>query len=170
VASADAGLTERLTQAVDSIDDAISQIRASIFGLQSGQPSSALHARLRRVVDDIEPLLGFRPDLRIVGRIDTIAAAIADDLVACLREGLTNIVRHARATQAGARIEATASSVRIEVVDNGIGYSPTERGSGVANLAHRAHARGGTFSVTPRPGGGTDLRWQVPTTPELAAN
>jgi len=61
-----------------------------------------------------------------------------------VREGLTNVVRHARAT----RCTVTVSASEVEIVDDGIG-GPTEFGSGLAGLRERAAAVGGTVSAGP---------------------
>lgn len=164
---ADAGLARRLNQAVNSIDDAIGQIRSSIFDLRTDEPASALRTRLRRVVADVEPGLGFSPELHIGGPIDGIAAAIADDVVACVREGLANVVRHAHATHVMVRIEASSDWVSVQLTDDGAGYeaTATTRSSGLANLAQRAQSRGGSFALVASPRGGTDLHWKVPSSP-----
>ncbi|MFB9685176.1 sensor histidine kinase [Amycolatopsis plumensis] len=66
-----------------------------------------------------------------------------------VREGLTNVARHARAT----RCTVTLSESTVEVVDDGVGGSAGE-GSGLAGLRERVNAAGGQFGAGPvRPGG-----------------
>uniref|UniRef100_UPI003563EE97 sensor histidine kinase n=1 Tax=Amycolatopsis kentuckyensis TaxID=218823 RepID=UPI003563EE97 len=66
-----------------------------------------------------------------------------------VREGLTNVARHARAT----RCTVTVSESTVEVVDDGVGGSP-EEGSGLAGLRERVRAAGGQFRAGPvRPRG-----------------
>jgi signal transduction histidine kinase len=48
------------------------------------------------------------------------------------------------------------------VRDNGVGIRKTGRRSGLANLAERAAALGGTLHIGPAEGGGAELIWQVP--------
>ncbi len=52
--------------------------------------------------------------------------------------------------------------VVLTVTDDGTGYRPGARSSGVRNMAERAAALGGTCTVTDRDAGGTELVWRVP--------
>ena len=54
------------------------------------------------------------------------------------------------------------SELSLLVRDNGIGIRDTARRSGLANLAQRAEQYGGTLTVGPAAGGGTELDWRVP--------
>jgi len=85
------------------------------------------------------------------------------DLVAVLREGLSNVARHAHARSVDVRITATPDRVSVEVHDDGDGMADTDRRSGLANLRHRAENHGGTLTLTPHDPHGTDLCWTVPT-------
>lgn len=101
---------------------------------------------------------------------DRVGQDMADDIVAVVREGLSNAARHARATAVTVRValrgRATAGRVTVEVEDDGNGVPPDrERRSGTDNLAARARRHGGTFSLgRPAFGRGTLLTWQVPLT------
>jgi len=74
-----------------------------------------------------------------------------------VREGLTNVVRHARASQC--TVKLTASSV--EVRDDGNG-GPAGAGSGLDGLRARVAAAGGTLSAGPTRPRGWSLRVEVP--------
>ena len=89
---------------------------------------------------------------------------LVDDLVAVLREALTNVARHAKAGSTRVAIDAQieARQLVVEVVDDGVGLGPTPRRSGLANLRKRAETRGGTFEAESPESGGTRLRWSVP--------
>jgi signal transduction histidine kinase len=54
----------------------------------------------------------------------------------------------------------------VRVDDDGVGPpgpdAPTSGGLGLGNLSRRASRRGGTFSLSARPGGGTTAEWNVP--------
>ena len=52
--------------------------------------------------------------------------------------------------------------VVLTVTDDGIGYRPGPRSSGVRNMAERAASLGGSCTVTARDGGGTEVVWRVP--------
>jgi signal transduction histidine kinase len=82
-------------------------------------------------------------------------------LLAVLREALANAARHAAATTVEV-VVAVGEEVVLTVRDDGVGYRPGERRSGVRNMTERAEALGGTLSVGSRADGGTELVWRVP--------
>ena len=73
-----------------------------------------------------------------------------------VREGLTNVARHARAS----RCAVTLSASTVEVVDDGAGGS-SGPGSGLAGLRERVAAAGGTLDAGPVPPRGWRLRVTV---------
>jgi signal transduction histidine kinase len=62
-----------------------------------------------------------------------------------------------------------AGVLTVLVRDNGRGITETSRRSGLANLADRAEQLGGKLRVSPVDGGGTELEWKVPVSPEAPA-
>jgi signal transduction histidine kinase len=99
------------------------------------------------------------------GPVDT---ATPDDLVgdvlATLREALSNVVRHARADRVEVRVEVAGADLDLRVADDGIG--PPEpgarRGRGLDNMAARAARRGGALDLAAGSPRGTVLTWRVP--------
>ncbi len=158
-------IADRLHQAIIDLDDTISQIRTSIFQLdQTPQVTpTGVRSELLGVVTDAAMVLGFEPAVRFAGLLeDTVPGEVVRDLVAVLREGLSNVARHARARSVDVRVTATPQQVCVEVIDDGEGMSGTDRRSGLANLRHRAERRGGAFALTSRDPHGTALQWWIP--------
>ena len=113
---------------------------------------------------DAAGLLGFEPRVLLDGPLDAgVSAAVADELVATLREALSNVARHAQATKVDVEVVVEAE-VCLRVQDNGIGPPDTapRTGKGLANMAARAEQLGGTLRVDPAPSRGTLLEWRVP--------
>ena len=161
----DGPMKQRILTTIADLDDTISQIRTTIFQLQRrpGDGASGVRARLLNVLDDVGPALGFDPHLRLSGVLeDRLPEGLVDDLMAMLREALTNVARHARASRADVEVSATAGELTLEVTDDGVGMGASTRRSGLANLRRRAEHRGGTFTVEPAEPSGTRLRWSVP--------
>jgi signal transduction histidine kinase len=160
------GVAGRMTTYVDDLDETIREIRATIFELRTrGRPPGGLRSVVLGVVDDAAGALGFRPHLRLEGALEAaIPDAVADHLVAVLREALSNITRHAHATHVGVRVAVADGAAVLEVLDDGVGIGAPARSSGLTNMRDRALERGGDFSATARPPGerGTVLRWSVP--------
>ncbi len=157
-----------ITSAVDAIDQTITDIRASIFTLQSrdepGPPD--LRRRIVGLVEEMTPMLGFAPSLRLgAGLGGQIGAEASEQALAALREALSNAARHAAATQVDVTADVGAGILVIQVTDNGTGIPPGASRSGLANLASRAGKLGGELRVGPAdataPAPGTTLEWRV---------
>ncbi|MEV4119702.1 sensor histidine kinase [Micromonospora sp. NPDC049645] len=81
------------------------------------------------------------------------------------QEALTNIARHAKATAAWVELVRIGDRARLRVSDDGIGppAAPT-RGSGLLGIEERVLARGGSWELSRRPGGGTMVQANLPVT------
>ncbi|HWG00583.1 MAG TPA: histidine kinase [Trebonia sp.] len=77
-------------------------------------------------------------------------------------EGLTNITKHAQATQAEVYVQRADDRLHIIVTDDGVGGASPSRGTGLAGLAKRAESVDGSFDITSPPGGPTLLSVDLP--------
>ena len=185
-----------LESSLEAIDDSVCQIRSIVRSLRDRDEDVSVVERLRREASLARTSLGFAPSLILTvdgrglaqaGReeedelIEAIDAAvetdIADDMVAVVREGLSNVARHARASSvtvdvkiegvlpggsslllagdgpASGNAEPFHGVPVVEVVcrDDGVGVDPSvRRRSGTANMAERARRHAGTFVIGPR--------------------
>jgi signal transduction histidine kinase len=147
---------------VQALDQSIRDIRGTIFELQH-RGSGSLRAEIRDLIREYVDVLGFAPSTRLIGPVDTaVPDTIRPHLVAVLREGLSNVSRHAHARNVEIELTAQADHVRLQILDDGIGVAPGMVMSGLRNLSKRARDLGGSCALTPRSGGGTMLTWEVP--------
>jgi signal transduction histidine kinase len=156
---------ERVQRVVGDLDETIVEIRSTIYALHSAErPSPAsLRTRLLAITEEAVDLLGYAPTVRFDGLVDTrVPPEIAEQLLAVLRESLSNVARHAHAARARASVLVGERDVTLTVTDDGIGLSAGGRRSGLANLAERAAALDGTFTARARDGGGTEIVWTAP--------
>jgi signal transduction histidine kinase len=159
-------VADRVTRAVDAMDDTIGEIRSAIFALQSRHDlkQPALSERILDVASEMTGPLGFAPSLSLsTGLDDQVPAEVGDQALHALREALSNAARHADASRVDVRVQA-GSDLVVMVSDDGVGLGDSTRRSGLANLAERAGQLGGTLQVGPAGDRGTELRWQVPLT------
>jgi Signal transduction histidine kinase len=77
-------------------------------------------------------------------------------------EGLTNITKHARASQAEVFVQQDGDRLHIIVTDDGVGGADPARGTGLAGLARRAESVDGTLELASPPGGPTLLTVDLP--------
>ncbi|MFE9104440.1 GAF domain-containing sensor histidine kinase [Actinomadura geliboluensis] len=154
----------RIQRAVDDLDDTMRQIRSTIFALQAPVDVASLRSRVHALVDAAAEQLGFAPSVRLDGLLDTaVDDEIGEHLQAVVREALSNVARHARASQVTVAIDVD-DVLCLRVEDDGVGISEGGRRSGLRNMSERAEKLGGSFTAEPRPDGGTTLIWRVPLT------
>ncbi|MDP9182899.1 MAG: sensor histidine kinase, partial [Actinomycetota bacterium] len=155
---------QRVDRAVDELDGTIRELRSTIYGLQAPtEARPSLRSQVLQLVDAASIQLGFAPSLRMDGLLDTLATAdIADNVLATVREALSNVARHARATQVDVAVRVHGQVFTVEVSDDGIGMARKAARSGLVNLASRAEQLGGSMRVSSSRAGGTALVWQVP--------
>lgn len=160
---ADDVVASKVYEAVDTIDDIIREIRTTIYGLRhSADPTEGIRQRVIRIVNEMEPALGFTPELRFVGAVEAINDAdLVSQMVPVIREALSNIARHSGARHAVITLRVD-DALTLVVFDDGEGIRDDAPRSGLANLAERAVALGGTFTIGRHPKGGTELCWSVP--------
>jgi signal transduction histidine kinase len=159
-------LARRLTQRVEDIDRTIRRIRTSIFELRGnlGMSSEGLSKRVLEVASDVTPALGFAPHVAFGGLVELrLDAALIEDVVAVVRETLTNVAKHANASEVTVDVALAGDELAVTVADNGVGVGreAPSRSSGILNLRRRAEQRGGSFVVEPRPAGGTIAQWRT---------
>ena len=192
----DAGtVCEVLDSALAAVDESVSQIRSIVRSLRDRDEDASVVERLRREASLARTSLGYAPSLllsvdgrglaqagreeedELIAAVDAaVAPAVADDMVAVVREGLSNVARHAHASSvtvdvklwgllpagcpAAARHDQASGDwapytgepvVEIVCRDDGVGVDPrVTRRSGTANMAERARQHGGSFVIGPR--------------------
>ena len=164
----------RVTGAVDAMDETIKEIRGTIFRLQVRDEGSHtdLRARVVGLVEELTPMLGFAPSLRLgSGLASRISAEAGEEGLAALREALSNAARHSGASRVDVTVDVGSELVlSVLVTDNGVGIPETGRRSGLRNLAARAEDLGGELRLGPADpdaaqNPGTRLEWRVPASP-----
>jgi signal transduction histidine kinase len=165
-APGEAGL--RADEAIDALHGVIRDIRNFIFGLRPLLlDSGGLLDGLGVLADELRRNTAI--EIEIVGEEPTsISMEIVGELLAIAREGLANVARHSGAAHASLRIETSASSVRLEIADNGRGFradAAVARGHhGLANMRARAEGLGGTFEIAGERDAGTRIIAVIPST------
>ena len=160
----DRAVTARLDRLVADLDDTIGQVRTSIFHLQAGVAGdTGLRAAVLAVVRQVAPVLGSAPAVRFSGPVDTlIHGTVIGEIEAVIREGMTNVAKHAQASQVTLEVSAAGRWLTVRLSDDGIGMRQPQRGSGLGNLRHRAEGLGGSLTIEDHHGGGTMLTWAIP--------
>lgn len=154
---------ERISRAVEDIDATIRDLRAAIFELHHQPDKKSFRADVQALVEEYTAALGFRPELSCTGPLDsTVPASVRPQILAAIRESLSNVVRHAQASTVRVEVIVTGQDVTARVCDDGIGISSSDRRSGLRNLEERAAALGGAVRLEPNQPHGTVLELRAP--------
>jgi signal transduction histidine kinase len=156
----------RIDAAVDDLDLTVKHIRSAIFGLESSRVSlgDGLRDRVLALGREVAGALGFEPRFFFDGPVDSaISDDLAGELLATLREALSNVARHARAASVEVGVIVDGDIV-LRVTDDGIGLPRPggPRGHGLKNMEARAARRGGRSELRAGREKGSILEWQVP--------
>jgi len=159
-------LDARIDAVIEDLDATVREIRTTIFALNSseGPTTMALRARVLREVALAGTALGFQPRVTIEGPVDAVVVGVvADHTIAALREAMSNVARHAHASQIEVALELSGDDIVLVVTDDGVGIFPGSRRSGLRNLVQRAEELGGSCVVEPtrKDGSGTRLTWRA---------
>jgi PAS domain S-box-containing protein len=156
----------QIGRAVDELDLIIREIRTTVFTLGSAQRDGSFGQELGAVVAQSSRVLGFTPRVRIDGPVEAaMAPAVRTELMASLRETLSNVGRHAAASMAEVVLSLQDGAVHMVVQDNGRGLGDEVRvyeGNGLRNLRERARSLGGECVVTNAESGGCLVHWYAP--------
>ena len=163
-ARSDPATAERVSGYIDTLDEVIKKIRASIFGLQQPrQRPASLQARVMEIIDDHAPQLGFTAGVSFALPPDPdLDESLVHDVLAVTREALSNCARHAHATAVTVSLALQDGLITVDVTDNGRGLGTPTRSSGLSSMRRRAENHGGTLQITAPADGGTRLTWTAP--------
>jgi len=156
-------IAERVSTAVDDLDDTIKDIRRTIFALSASPESGDVRSTVLELTERASRALKFRPQVRFTGPVSSLVGPeLGAHVSAVLGEALSNVVRHAEATRADVSLEA-GDEVVLTVSDDGRGIAADAPRSGLANMSERAAELGGSCTVESAAGRGTTVVWRVPT-------
>jgi signal transduction histidine kinase len=149
-----------LEGAANELDLALAELRELARGLHPAALTEqglgpAITAAVQRLSIEVDISV---PDVRLPENIEATVYYI-------VLEALTNVARHAEATQAKVTVQVDDDVLRFEITDDGRGGADPASGTGILGLRDRAEAVGGTLFVISPPGKGTLVTAQLPLSP-----
>lgn len=147
-------LHERASAVLDNVDSSIRSVRGIMNELRPTVLDLGLQAAIEWQVGQFRQRSGLEcvlllPDDGVFAAIPSGADIV---LFRSLQEALSNIMRHAHASQVLVRLDAARGWLQLTVSDNGIGIAPRQRGGssfGLIGIAERVAALGGRFEISP---------------------
>lgn len=159
-------ITQKVDCMMGNLDVTIQSLRAVINDLRPQALEDGLGPAIVWQLGEFSRMHGIRHALRAEpGVFDYPAEPERDAMVfRILQESLSNVARHAHATDVAVTLQRCGAVLTLTVQDNGIGMAPCARGqgSGVSGMRERAAAIGGRFAIESEPGCGTLLRLSFP--------
>ena len=157
--------SRRVDEAIDALHGVIRDIRNFIFGLRPVLvEAGGLTDGLEHLANELRRNGGVSVSVSVadaVGPLDDLTLETVAELLAITREALSNIARHASATEASVEIGGGATELQLEIADNGRGFDAEARANhghhGLANMRARTERLGGRFAVQSDPDAGTRI-------------
>jgi signal transduction histidine kinase len=143
--------------------EALADIRRSVGALRlTAGETLPLTDEMRKMLLGYE-MAGLKADLKIIGKPRHLNPKSHLTLYRALQEGLSNINKHASASQVSVKLDYSDKKwVRLTIEDDGRGTSQFDGGFGLMGLRERAILLEGEFKVTSSPGNGFKLEIGVP--------
>ncbi|KAA9150121.1 GAF domain-containing protein [Amycolatopsis acidicola] len=158
----DEQIAERVAGFVRELDRTIRDVRNSIFSLQEpAEAHAGVRSDLLRMAQDSSGMLGFEPRISFDGPLDAaVTGPVRTDLLATVREALSNVARHAeaKAVSVDVAVDSAGRRLTVRVTDDGSGPGAGPDG-GLTSLRRRADRWNGTLTVNAGEHGGTVLAW-----------
>jgi signal transduction histidine kinase len=158
------GLRTELSRIAAGLADAVAELQELSRGIHPATLSErgigpALRTLARRCAVPVD--LDVPTDARFPEPVEIAAYYVAS-------EALANAMKHARASGVEISVAAHDGSLLLSIRDDGIGGADPARGSGLAGLADRVEALGGSIDVRSAAGAGTHITVDLPLEHELA--
>jgi signal transduction histidine kinase len=163
-------IKERLTETLSLVDHTLEQIRELSLNLRPSMLDDlGLVPTLRWYINRYAKRLNTEVRFSVMNLEQRLDSEIETTLYRVVQEALTNVAKHARATEVRIRLERTESALTAFIEDNGqggIGHishgKHPSQGIGLLGMQERVAGLGGEFRIQSPPGQGTQLLIEIP--------
>ena len=164
--------TELAQRTLTMVDATLEEIRRAVNTLGPAVLDDVgLAEAIDRACEDAAEALGITVDCEVELDDETLSPALETTAYRLVQEAMTNITRHAHATEVRVRVRKIDGEIRVSVVDDGRGFDPEDvrigRSRGLVGMRERAELLGGTLVLESAPGQGTTVRAVLPIAREL---
>lgn len=167
----DLGDPQKVQQGVAELEKVVEDVLENIHRLTADlRPASLDHLglapALRQFIENITAKQALRVNLQIDEPGERLSPDIEISLYRMIQEGLTNVVRHAKASHADVQISIDQGKIITRIIDDGTGFNWDEalrkERLGLLGMRERAEMLGGSLRVDTADGCGTQLWIEVP--------
>ena len=162
---------KELTRAKEQALDCLQELRHFAYDLRlTDLEKLSLMDEMRRYTVEFQKRTGISVSLAVEGVRKEIPVGVKKNLYRIVQEALTNVRRHAKATDVEIRLYRSVDQLELSVKDNGRGFVPqealekahSEKRFGLLGMQERAYLMGGILETESAPGEGTTLRVILP--------
>lgn len=147
-------------------EEALADVRRSVSALRTDQPVSQKASQVVRILADSASNDELAVTCTINGDEPDLPPHVVFTLYRIVQEALTNVQKHANATQASIELNYQPDRLTLTVADNGAGMDlsdqPAGEHFGLVGLRERVRLMGGDTSIQTAPGQGVTLRVEIP--------
>jgi len=155
-----------LNRARELARESLSEARRSVWALRPQVLEQLpLVATIGQQIDRFTQDSGVQAGFNITGEKRTLSADIEHSLLRIFQESLTNVRKHAEASQVEVMLTFENKVVRLMIQDNGVGFdpeAPTQNRFGLISMRERVRLLGGSMEVRSQKGKGTQLEVTIP--------
>ncbi len=154
-----------LATAREQVREGLGELRRTVAMFRANVDEDLpLQQALSRLASQVEEATGIHIHLSLEECTPALSSPYRQAFYRAAQEGLTNITRHAKASEAWLQLSREEGQVTLLVSDNGVGILPEGQkdGFGLIGLKERSSLLDGDFSVDSRPGGGTQITFRLP--------
>ncbi len=157
---------KNLQQVEQSVLDQSIEVRSSIVGLKmAGNIEKGLVYNVREFIDQCNRLDDMVVELYLLGDVKepNLDSEKKLQLLRILQEAVSNIRKHARASEASVRLEVASRKLSMTISDNGVGFDPLQvrlektGHFGLQIIFERAHEIGARAEIKSAPFQGTTI-------------
>lgn len=152
-------------QAQQATAEAIKELRQTLGNLREMETPTDFRGELQQLIDGAQQN-GLPVTLSIQGSEEGYSDLALLALRQAVQEGLTNVEKHARASQAALTLDFGRKRVNVTLHDDGVGFLPDEVDTagryGLSGLRERVALVRGTLKIESKPGKGTTLKVSIP--------
>jgi signal transduction histidine kinase len=167
-------INQKIGGMIRNLDVTIKSLRVIINDLRPLALEAGLQNAMQWQLNEFSRINGIRHELEADPEVFQLHSGRGQDLDAMLfrilQESLSNVVRHANATEVKIALNRSADQLTLTVHDNGVGMAgqAPAYGCGLLGIKDRVTAIGGRFAIDSRPGGGTLLSLSIPLAQPIA--
>lgn len=166
-----AAASQQLDRTRAYVREGLAEARRSIWDLRAITAQNTLPTRLTHLVEQsrTEPLA---VHLNIGGTYRELPSSVENELLRIAQEALTNVQRHANATEVNVDLRYDPNHLHLTIADNGSGFNPSHSSNGhfgLQGMRERAAQIDAQLNITSSPNRGTTITLDLPVSPEKGA-